>query len=358
MDANPEFVSEGIFRIPLPLPDPGLKSVNVYAILGSEGVVLIDAGWALTAAERRLEEGLLQCGAALADVTSFLVTHVHRDHYTQAVTVRRRTGASIALGLEERESLGVLMDPGSSNVAAQIEGLRRAGATSLASQFEQQWPGDVAPASEWEWPDEWLRDGDILRLPNGGVLDTLATPGHTAGHVCFRDQSAGLLFAGDHILPGITPSIGYVPSPGASPLLDYLASLARVRALPDTVLLPAHGRVVSSTHRRIDELLEHHSDRFHSVLGSVARGATTALEIAHSLKWTRKGKALKELDPFNQALAILETAFHAEVLVAQARLTADHQDDVRCFRLAAGLGGLFNSEGDTKLDVFPESMPR
>ena len=39
-------------------------------------------------------------------------------------------------------------------------------------------------------------------------------PGHTPGHYVFADRADGLLFAGDHVLPTITPSIGFTV-PGA-----------------------------------------------------------------------------------------------------------------------------------------------
>ena len=66
-------------------------------------------------------------------------------------------------------------------------------------------------------------------------------PGHTAGHFVFADLDAGLLFAGDHVLPTITPSVGFELVYADDPLRDFLGSLERVRRLPDLRLLPAHG---------------------------------------------------------------------------------------------------------------------
>lgn len=71
------------------------------------------------------------------------------------------------------------------------------------------------------------------------------TPGHTRGHFVHRDASAGVLFAGDHVLPHITPSIGFEPIRTTSPLRHHLASLALMREMPDTPLLPAHGPATS-----------------------------------------------------------------------------------------------------------------
>ena len=62
----------------------------------------------------------------------------------------------------------------------------------------------------------------------------------------FADHAAGLLFAGDHVLPTITPSIGFEPALPAQPLGDFLGSLTKVRGLPDLRLLPAHGPVADS----------------------------------------------------------------------------------------------------------------
>ena len=40
-------VAPGIHRIPLPLPQDGLRAVNVYAVTAGSSVTMSDAGWAL-----------------------------------------------------------------------------------------------------------------------------------------------------------------------------------------------------------------------------------------------------------------------------------------------------------------------
>lgn len=136
----------------------------------------------------------------------------------------------------------------------------------------------------------------------------------------FADDGAGLLFAGDHVLPRITPSIGFEPAPPASPLADFLASLQLVRAMPDAALLPAHGPVGRKVHERVDELLDHHGHRLDATLAAVRDGHHTAREVAEVLTWTRRERRLAELDPFNMMLAVLETAAHLDVLVARGAL--------------------------------------
>jgi hypothetical protein len=44
------------------------------------------------------------------------------------------------------------------------------------------------------------------------------------------------------------------------------------------------------------------------------------------LAWTRRGRKLEDLDPFNQLMAVLETAAHLDVLVMRGRLRAEVRD--------------------------------
>jgi glyoxylase-like metal-dependent hydrolase (beta-lactamase superfamily II) len=148
----------------------------------------------------------------------------------------------------------------------------------------------------------------------------------------FADTAAGLLFAGDHVLPTITPSIGFEPAYAQQPLGDFLASLAKVRALPDLTLLPAHGPVTASSHARVDELLAHHEVRLDLCLAAVRGGCRTAYDVAHELPWTRHARTMAELDLFNSALATLETLAHLELLAARGDVTRTEADGILDFR--------------------------
>jgi len=162
----------------------------------------------------------------------------------------------------------------------------------------------------------------------------VATPGHTRGHLAFTEFDAGLLFAGDHVLPHITPSIGLEAAPADFPLRDYLDSLQLIRSMPDTRLLPAHGPVTTSAHERVDELLDHHDRRLGEIEALVTRGAATAYEAASLMTWTRHRRQLSELDMFNEMLAVLETMSHLDVLVLQGRLRRTEVDGSRHYQVA------------------------
>jgi glyoxylase-like metal-dependent hydrolase (beta-lactamase superfamily II) len=323
-------VAPGVYRIPLPLPNDGLRAVNVYALVQGDDLLLIDSGWAIADARAVLDRGLAALGAAAGDVRRILVTHVHRDHYTQAIYLRREFGVPVSLGIGDRESLAVSMDPGRVPLQNQLAYLRLLGASDIADQVASlQGPRDPYKTG-WEEPDEWLRDGQVIEH-GGRRLDVVATPGHTRGHVVFHDARGGLLFAGDHVLPTITPSIGFEPRLADDPLGAFLGSLAIIRSRPDARLLPAHGPVTDSAHARVDELIAHHGQRLDETEAVIRGGARTAREAAAGLRWTRRGRTLDELDPFNQMLAVTETAAHLQLLAAQGRLTRHESDGLRFY---------------------------
>jgi glyoxylase-like metal-dependent hydrolase (beta-lactamase superfamily II) len=329
-----EEVAPGVHRIPLPLPNDGLRAVNVYALVEPEGLVLVDSGWAVPEGRARLEEGLRKLGADLGDIRRFLVTHLHRDHYSLGAVLRRELGTRLSLGAGEEPSLSVLRSPNRLPLEHQARQLAAAGAEELARKLAAlrgEAPPDPLP---WDPPDDWLTEGQVA-LDSGRALAVLETPGHTRGHVVFRSEQLGLLFAGDHVLPTITPSIGFEPAPSENPLGQFLASLAKVRQLPDSRLLPAHGPVAPSVHARVDELLAHHDRRLDQTEAAVAAGADTVAAVAGRLRWTRRERSLEELDVFNQMLAIGETWAHLRLLEAQGRVRS-HEDErgLRRYELA------------------------
>ena len=186
---------------------------------------------------------------------------------------------------------------------------------------------DARDPAMWDYPDAWLT-GDTPLDVAGRRLDAIATPGHTQGHFVFADAADGLLFAGDHVLPTITPSIGFTVPPEPDPLGHFMASLTKVRSLPDLRILPAHGPVAPSSHARVDELLAHHEERLEQCAASLrSRGATVAAVVATDLGWTRHERSYDELDLFNKGMAAMETKAHLDLLVARGQATCTDTDD-------------------------------
>lgn len=320
-------VAAGVHRVPLPLPIPSLHAVNVYVIEDPSGLVVVDPGWAMPDSRASLESALKLLGHRLEDVSQFLVTHAHWDHYSQALALREAFGTRVRIGRGERPSIEAF-DVRRGLHPRQVELLRRCGAREIADEIARLAPDAGERDVPHSLPDSWLDDGEKVVLGRRG-LDVFATPGHTRGHVVLRDAFNGLLFSGDHVLPHITPSIGLETEPEPKPLRSYLASLRLVRDMPDTLLLPAHGPVTPSVHTRVDELLRHHEERLDAAAERVRAGAGTAFEVARAMRWTRRRRTLGDLDVFSRMLAVLEIDAHLDVLADQAVLDAEETDGVR-----------------------------
>jgi glyoxylase-like metal-dependent hydrolase (beta-lactamase superfamily II) len=327
-----ERITDHVTRIPLPLPMPDLKVVNAYAIAGDDGVTLVDPGWADSESESLLVTGLHGLGFGPGDVRRILVTHAHWDHYTQAVKWQHEYGATLMLGREERHTIEAF-DSLAGVYPNQVHILRSGGAIALADDLEQLELEPYERDMPVGTPDVWLRGGEEIDC-GGRTIVAHATPGHTRGHMVFEDPADGLLLTGDHILPRITPSIGFERAPHRLPLRSYLDSLRFCLTRSEARMLPAHGAVTDEVGSRVEELLVHHEQRLKEVLAIVAAGAETAYDVARQMRWTRRERTIDELGAVHGMTAVLEVVAHLELLVTQALVDADDSDTTRRYRAA------------------------
>ena len=334
-------VAEGVHRIPLPMPGDALRAINVYAIVDGDRIALIDAGCPHADASRALDVALASLGASVADVSKVIATHAHYDHYGLASRIRAESGAEVLLGARERGLLDVALSRATFErwVEHRRRWLGQHGAGGILEHVERierdQQFAALHGAGRWEPPDRLVDAGDVVELVDR-ALEVHWTPGHTRGHVVFHDRDNKLLFAGDHVLPHITPSLGFEPFADGRALELFLVSLAAVRDLPVARVLPGHGPVFDDLAGRVDELLEHHRRRLANCVGVIAdNGAESAHAVASQLTWTSRDRLFTELDPFNRMLAVTETVTHLEWLVGTGRLTRGGADDSVEYALAA-----------------------
>jgi glyoxylase-like metal-dependent hydrolase (beta-lactamase superfamily II) len=324
-------VADGVHRIVCPLPRDGLKAVNVYALEDGEGgIALIDTGWRADSILDALRDGLATLGAGFADLTAIVCTHSHYDHYGLSAFLHEQSGAPVYLGEHERLNLESTIDPDVFERYLADRGalLTRHGASGIVSElagtgfsFAQ-----VQQRGFARWPDVWVADGDRLSV-GGRVLEARLTPGHSRGHLMFTCDD--LLFAGDHVLPHITPSLGFEAFTDGHALEHFLASLRASRSVDARLVLPGHGPVFEDLGGRVDELLAHHDARLAACLAALADGPLTAAEVATRLTWTRRERAFAELDLFNRMLATTETITHMELLADRGEAIRSQDDVVR-----------------------------
>ncbi|WP_024793927.1 MBL fold metallo-hydrolase [Tomitella biformata] len=323
-------VADGVYRIPLTLPQDGLRAVNVYVLETDSGLALIDGGWHRPDTYLEFSTALAEIGRSPDEVHDVYVTHIHRDHYTFAVELRRRHGARVHLGSKEAAGLDEIALVNSNVPETSLGELRRAGAPQLAADAYALTVDEPFDLADWETPDGWLSPG-MLPLA-GRNIEAVHTPGHTKGHIVFHDHDNSLSFTGDHILPRITPSIGFELGKPDLPLGRFLDSLTMMADDDTHTVAPAHGAVGGKVGSRARDLLRHHDVRLDQILEILDQcGPQNGHAVASTLTWTGRNRSFASLDTLNQMFAVCETMAHLNLLVVRGELSLGHADEVSVY---------------------------
>ena len=322
-DAPPEpgasrEVIPGLTWLRLPLPFI-LNHVNVWLLDdGGTGTrarsTIVDTGadkpetraiW-----ERVLSEGPL----AGRKVSRLVCTHGHPDHMGLAGWLTEKLGVELHMTLAEWLAPKVWREEGLKPLQPEVETFYKCHGVSDDEIAVMRRQRQEAPFRNHPLPMSFnrLRDGQTLRFGQRS-WKVLVNGGHADEHASFWCRKDAILIAGDQVLSKISPVVGVFSSqPLADPLADYLASLKRLRRVPDeTLVLPSHGLPFRGLHTRLDELAAHHEKRLSSLADLM-----TAPKTAHVLAQGLFSKAMAE---GQTVLALGETLAHAHYLVGTRR---------------------------------------
>jgi glyoxylase-like metal-dependent hydrolase (beta-lactamase superfamily II) len=149
------------------------------------------------------------------------------------------------------------------------------------------------------------------------------TPGHSPGHICLYESSEKLLFAGDHMLPELSPNIGLQPQSTPDPLHEYLDGLRRMAAYEPRLILPAHGRPFTDAAGRVSILAAHHARRLEQIVEIVSTSTDSKRE--HQEEGMRAWQVALDLwGPrkhfYEKRLALQEGLAHLQALAVEGRL--------------------------------------
>ena len=290
----------------MPLPNNSLRYVLVYLFETDRGPYLIDAGWNTDDAFGALPE----------------------RHGGGRLRHRGRPGChgdahpprSLRPGRPDPGGVGGLDLPAPGRRRAHPRPLRRArrparpggrrapphGRAPRGARAAAQRGDAGAALVDAVVPDVLLEDGARPEVP-GWDLQAIWTPGHSPGHLCFYESRNELMLSGDHVLPRITPNIPFHPQAGANPLGDFLQSLDKLEPYQVNEVLPAHEYRFTDLHRRLEELRQHHRERFVEVIEILREGPQTAWYIAAHMKWSR---SWDDIAGFMRRAAVGETVSH------------------------------------------------
>ena len=281
----------GVHRVPVPVPFPQAGGpVNLYLVEeAGGGVLLFDAGLGSDEGMAAIEEGFRRLGRRFEEVTRIVISHGHVDHFGAARWIQERHGGELPVyahvadqpKMTEAGPRWAVLAPRYGaylvrlGVPAEIlEAIAQEGARSHG--FSRR----LATAIP-------IGEGDVLRTRHL-ALELLHMPGHTPGLLCAHDRERRIILSDDHLLEKVSPNplieLGPDGQPsGFRPLVAYLASVARMRALELDLVLPGHGPPFADHRGVIDKLVGFYGKRQARIVELLGDRTRSVYEVAAAL---------------------------------------------------------------------------
>jgi hydroxyacylglutathione hydrolase len=198
--------------------------VNVYLIDGGSEYALLDVGFLDELAD--VLEMIRQMGFSLSACKLIIASHADVDH---------------AQGLARARE--VLKCPVAAHPRS-VQPLEEGDEILTYARIDAQ--GIQIPMPRCK-VDRTIEEGETIQVGDRS-LEVWSTPGHTAGQIAFR--MGELLFSGDNIFRD--GCVGVIDAHHGSNLVEFVASLRRIRESDVKFLLPSHGPIFRKDDRLLD----------------------------------------------------------------------------------------------------------
>ena len=313
----------------LALPTPfQIGAVNCYALEG-EPLTLIDVGPHTDEALKTLTSQLERLGHRLQDVEQLLITHPHLDHFGLAAAVKEASGCEVVAHPQAGVKLANFRGYYEREQGYFTDILVSMGMPLQSARLITQLPQSFSVLAPHVQADRCLSEGDTVRAGDL-TLQVLETPGHSMASLCFYVADQEILFAGDHLIDGITPNplLEMPEAPGEErprTLAQYLDSLNKVAKLKLQVVYSGHRSVIHDPQRVIELTLKHHHHRSAKVFKLITEKPLTPYELM--------GKLFPNLPATEQFLGMSEAIGHLEWLQDQGSVRALDQGGVVYFEV-------------------------
>jgi glyoxylase-like metal-dependent hydrolase (beta-lactamase superfamily II) len=217
-------VTPNVRAVQVPDPNPLHPQFTTIYLVGRGQALTIDSGEDLDR-YRWMLKGYL-AATEKAEIGVSIVTHHHADHSANLRWLHDEFGAEVYVLDASRPLLGERLPESGVHV---------------------------------------LEDGAEMSPGGGARVRAIHTPGHSPDSVSYYVEDEGVLFSGDTILGAATTTV--------NDLADYMASLRRLRALPNLRLIcPGHGPLIENPVAYIDDYLRHREAREQQIIEALSDG--------------------------------------------------------------------------------------
>jgi glyoxylase-like metal-dependent hydrolase (beta-lactamase superfamily II) len=236
-----EKVAPGLRRITAQNPGPFTFHGTGTYIVGQQELSIIDPGPDLRTHLNALSESVNN-----HPVQNILLTHRHEDHAGLASACASQFNATIWAGDAPK--------------ALPLHNLGDSPTVRLKQKYRK------------------LNDNSNIEIDNYHLI-AMHTPGHTSDHFCFRDDTHGRIFCGDHIMGWSTTVV--LPPDGN--MGQYIRSLQSLRAFDDYTFWPTHGSPITNPREWILSLLEHRAMREEQLMRTLGEEPASATNLIEQL---------------------------------------------------------------------------
>jgi glyoxylase-like metal-dependent hydrolase (beta-lactamase superfamily II) len=279
----PIHLSPLVERVLAPNPGPfTFRGTGVYIVGAGDSVAVIDPGPAIAAHVEALKRAI-----GGRRVSHILITHTHNDHSPAAAGLKAWSGAKTYSAVSPPPLLA-------GEVPVASPAMRKA---------EGEKEGVVDEAHDRTFvPDVAVRDGDTI-AGDGFTLQCVATPGHTADHMCYALREEQALFSGDHVMGWSTS----VVAPPDGDMGQYIASLEKLAARDDRIFYPTHGSPIPSPQDYVRALIAHRRRRAGQIAEALAHGTHSLAALVDQL--------YPDIAPALRAAAAAQVKAHLDQMV-------------------------------------------